>query len=618
MATGDLRALFQDKKLLSLDQIKDGFYDYVMRTLAEIRAEKFNTYSPLGADSPDSFNIQFPCEGKTRDGHLLDLPSALASDIPFENSLNIPYYVGLRYNAIPDQVEANVRLGGKIQYRYLKDFIGELGHPDAVVDLGSGDLQFTVNGVLESGVKHSGRECQVWLDEPVSLSLAFASGTVVYSAPDNKVTVSSYLGQLTPSTDPDDYWVFIPGATVRRNADLRMESEYLPLGVVTGAGAGNTPTVFDSTIQLRFTEIEVEEVEGLPFGDNTYSAEWISAGIGTNPIRFGNNLLVRTAWSYYDYPGTHTYYRLWLFDGAAWTKIREIDTAVEATGRILCAGVYKGEVHTVEYHPADSAYSLWKWNGATWTKIHTFTSPNGYIADMAEYGGELHLLQWNILTNLKTWRWNGSTMTLGLDVAVGTHYYYKIAVAQGRIWFLGSAQTDPNGAPHYYYNGSTYGDSFSESGFKSTFVWNGAGAASGLGRDELRIVGAGNTYPPSYSMEIRSAAGAWRTEIFGWPSGGALRTYDHIRDFGFTVRKQPGAFVMELGMQDFEFDSFSTLFAIGTSLMRFTDPTYAALCKTPQAGGCVYLSTHFERTEDPGGPGERLVIFPKLYRIKNI
>jgi hypothetical protein len=220
----------------------------------------------LAGLAADVFELDISNADRVMDGfgHIMDLSKYLTaigvSELAsfFENALGVPYYVGIRYQNRPYDVERNPR-SSEPEYPWFQDLIGEKGPPDSVSDF-STYIRLVINGILESGVDHSRRTAVVCLNNPVSPddSIAYFTGTVSYGGSTNYIDIpyspgAGPLGQTSPefpiSTDELDYTVFIPGVSWFRNTDISTDDNYAFIGTVTGAGAGNTPTVFDITGQ---------------------------------------------------------------------------------------------------------------------------------------------------------------------------------------------------------------------------------------------------------------------------------------------------------------------------------------------------------------------------------
>lgn len=205
------------------------------------------------AAATDTFTIIGDSDCTDGIGNVLVLDEATepGTAIAFENSNAVQYYVGLEKCERPVGIQNNPRTGAP-EYQYTEEDIGSSGAPTSVADLG-GTIQFNINSVLESGVDHSGRQVMVYLNTPdanaTTEAVAIETLTSTYSAPNNLIETVGTLGQSTVSTTAADYTVIVLGPTVRRNTDLRTVSGVVFLGLVTGGGAGNPPTAFDTDDQ---------------------------------------------------------------------------------------------------------------------------------------------------------------------------------------------------------------------------------------------------------------------------------------------------------------------------------------------------------------------------------
>lgn len=295
MATGDRKVDIYLKKFLPQQQITENFFDYLERQINDTMKRLFTTngvFIPnidgvniFSSSAPDTFDIVTPLEGTDgTQGNQLILDPGEAAQVPFENESGVDYYVGLRFNLLPRETEVNVRTG-ELKYVFLEQSVGELGEPDLVVDDGDETLTLNVDSICEPGVTHAGRKCVVYLKQAQSQAQAFEELDVIWDGTNNKIETTTALGQTigSISTDPSDYQVFLRGPTIRRNTDLRLDDNLLFIGVVTGAGAGNSPTVFDQTDVNNFSlglagiiglfDIEHSLVDG---SHTTITAETIS------------------------------------------------------------------------------------------------------------------------------------------------------------------------------------------------------------------------------------------------------------------------------------------------------------------------------------------------------
>jgi len=259
MATSDRKVDIFLKKFLAQQEITTNFFDY----LEQLTKDLFGIVYPInGVFSPDiatttllsssvidTFTVFTPLTGTDgAQGNLL-IPDPLNfTSVPFQNTAAIPYFIGARFNRVPRESEINVRTG-KIKFTFLEEAIGELADPDSVVDDGDETLTVIVDSVTEAGVSNAGRKVRIWLKDPKSEAQLFEDLTVLWDGSNNKIETTTALGQIVGSisTTASDYQVFLIGPTVKRNTDLRLDSNILFLGIVTGIGLGSSPTGFNQT-----------------------------------------------------------------------------------------------------------------------------------------------------------------------------------------------------------------------------------------------------------------------------------------------------------------------------------------------------------------------------------
>lgn len=248
MSTGDKKTSIYLKKFLPQQQMVDNFLEYLVKRDEENLKLQYPEQgyffgNSMAGSGPDEITAATPSLATDGLGHLMKLDPSQAS-AKFENNLGDTYYVGMRYNVREKDTEVNVRTG-QIEYTFLEDAIGEKGEPDVVIDNGS-TLRLEVDGLFELGVSHAGRQAVVYLKRAVGQADAFYTGLVTFVAGKNVIDTTHLIGQTAGlvSTDPSDYWVFIPGLTIRK-FDIRVDPNYVFLGTVTGVGAGNTPTLGD-------------------------------------------------------------------------------------------------------------------------------------------------------------------------------------------------------------------------------------------------------------------------------------------------------------------------------------------------------------------------------------
>jgi hypothetical protein len=175
----------------------------------------------------------------------------------FENTAAQVYNVSICHCEIPTGVVVNPRTGYP-DYDGWKEYIGMRAEPDAVTDNGDDTITFEIpNSVLEDGVDNKNRVVEVFLKVPqingTTIDIARQRCTVTYSSGKNWITTDSAkgkLGQATISTTASDYYICLIGPNVWKTFDpSSVTTQHVPIGTVTGVGAGSPPTVFTTTAQ---------------------------------------------------------------------------------------------------------------------------------------------------------------------------------------------------------------------------------------------------------------------------------------------------------------------------------------------------------------------------------
>lgn len=278
MATGTIFTKFTPKFTPSSADLYDRWLKYLDKRIVESTGVRydldgvFGNKLVLGSSTNDTFSVSGTEKSTDGLGRIFQVSALDSSEFRFENESGANYDVGFQYASIPVAVTLNTKLAGKPEYTQYKDYLGNEGTPDLIIDSGSGVLQFTVDSICESGVDFSGRTVLVYKKEPdpnaLTEAIAFAKGIVGFNGTSNFVQVG-YFGQTTPSTDIQDYTVVLLGATVKRNSSLQNVPGVFFVGAVTGSGAGTTPSVFDTTNQRTLQS--VNDASGIGYSTN----DWI-------------------------------------------------------------------------------------------------------------------------------------------------------------------------------------------------------------------------------------------------------------------------------------------------------------------------------------------------------
>jgi len=268
MTTGDKFLSMTENRILGVESFKDHLAD-VLKTGAQQSNMKLyhnsGTFWALGlaADGNDKFKLTGFMSGEIDAldglGNFLGLAEnqALCEDVLFENTDSTLYYVALQMARVPGGLFINP-VDGLPTWDYQEEKIGWEGTPNSVVDNGNGTMTFVVNNVTEAGVSHVGRQVAVYklVNHKNALAEAVALETcaVTFSGGNNKITTAGVFGQgAAPSTTAAHYAVVLLGPRVSRGTNLSTLPEWCFVGTVTGAGAGNPPSVFSTSGQNVFS-----------------------------------------------------------------------------------------------------------------------------------------------------------------------------------------------------------------------------------------------------------------------------------------------------------------------------------------------------------------------------
>lgn len=240
-------------RLVGSDDLRDRVLGYIRDRLADLTSRTFGrdgVFSQFTLASPGADMITVAGDGFATDGIGNILEPALCVDgaiefmdnVGFENLNGVTYHVALKYAEIPSGAQQNS--AGHAEFVGVREFIGESGNPDSVVDNGNGTITFVIDSLLES-VKGTPRKAYVWLKVPQSSNSEHKELCTVVWGASNSITTTHTIGQTTVSTDVTKYTVLVPGPTIRKTFDPETAIGYVYIGWVRGAGAGNSPVDFD-------------------------------------------------------------------------------------------------------------------------------------------------------------------------------------------------------------------------------------------------------------------------------------------------------------------------------------------------------------------------------------
>lgn len=305
MTTGDKFVNLCEKRLLGLTSLKDYLLDFMRAQFQELVSRTWDLDGTLGSakvaisgSGNDEFDLDTGKTGTDGNGRFLKTAAAYETNVQFENANSIDYDVALHYAEKPNGINPNPRTA-EPEYVNWEEVVGLRAEPDSVSEV-SGAVHAVVDSVFEAGVSNAGRKCLIFMKVPAegatSEGIAVEECTVQWDSSNNYIeTTTSALGQTAISTTAADYWILALGPTVSRNTDLEAASEYWYIGVVTGAGAGNPPTVFDIADQRLIEKSLATLLENLVYsninnsftgdndfaGDDTKSAGSFSFASGT-------------------------------------------------------------------------------------------------------------------------------------------------------------------------------------------------------------------------------------------------------------------------------------------------------------------------------------------------
>lgn len=183
------------------------------------------------------------CHGTDGQGNQISVAAAdgRITDVPFQNSGGVTYYVGIMTADRPVGVSQDT-VSGQCHYdRHLQE-CGHVAAPSAVVVNGS-TLEFTIQNHINAANDYTGRTAICYLVSPVSPNAAVAIESVTISG--TVATTTGFLGQSTPSTDASDYLILITGPRISRTSIVATTGLAF-VGTTVGAA---TPRTYDTSSQ---------------------------------------------------------------------------------------------------------------------------------------------------------------------------------------------------------------------------------------------------------------------------------------------------------------------------------------------------------------------------------
>ena len=308
MPTGKKKANLFVNRLLSATAMKQHFLDYLVSLNDDVFASLMQGSSGVldsdkiglgsGANNTVSLDATLANKVVVAGGQVItvnDNTTSETADVPFENANGSNYYVGVRYASVPADTVLNAKRGTP-EYSTLLDTFGDKGNPDSVTVSGAGtgsNLRLVLDSLLENGVDHSGRIIRVWMRVPVVGvdAVAIKEYTSQYDAisGNNFIDIpysvaAPPLGQDVSSNPPSstatDYECLVKGISIRKNTDLRLDSNYAFIGIVQGndVGGGAIPVTFDLADQKSVFLITLDKAyDGIGSGaGNTIDVDVIN------------------------------------------------------------------------------------------------------------------------------------------------------------------------------------------------------------------------------------------------------------------------------------------------------------------------------------------------------
>lgn len=303
MATDEQYALLYNKKLLPIDQMGPKLLTYLLNQVRNTASDTFptdatigSTITPVTATGNNRVNIgsSQATVAVTGTGKRIVLGVA---DSRFQ-SYKVPpnaaavYGLAIEQSDVENGIEVNPRTGA-YQYSSFIESPGRKGNPGAVINNGDGTLTLSINTICEASSDHSGQLCRVWLTDTANAgpgpqspnaTIAIQNIAVVYSSPNNNVTIPNWLGQTAPSTSPLDYSIQLIGPTckLKSTEDLQFTAGAFFLGYVTSVASGSPITVIDTSAQnvvsIGLADVDTH-IQNLEANLNTLEASTVVSGM---------------------------------------------------------------------------------------------------------------------------------------------------------------------------------------------------------------------------------------------------------------------------------------------------------------------------------------------------
>ena len=313
MPTDSVMARLWSRKILPIDQFRDGFQEYLRLLAVESVASNFRlpgAFDEAVEVSPDTGHggnrIQIapsnPIYATDGMGNIIVTAAAdtrLAQiKIPPDAGATKVYHVALQVERVEQGVETDPR-SGRYHYREIREEIGYIvGLVDADVDDdGDSTMTFNVNALFDDDTElHVGRTVRIWLKPKEDTSgllgpgpqtdveaVAFEECAVVADSTDNVVHTVGTFGQgATPSTVADHYIVALIGPRVHKSTaspDLMSTDGVVFLAEVTACA---------STDEQEAADIDITEQDPIMYLFGSLG-DVFRVDVGSNKLKLSIN-----------------------------------------------------------------------------------------------------------------------------------------------------------------------------------------------------------------------------------------------------------------------------------------------------------------------------------------
>lgn len=328
MSTSDTYSNFNTQELITKSILKTKFFDYLKKKSIESLSQIYSKQGSLSTAiqvshvDTDYLNTTATLVGTNLAtdgfGNFFDIDSSFAycSSFPIHaTGQNQTFDIGLKYvTGVSFGISGDVGVmtntqSNIVQYTGTREYIGEKGNPNSVTLVGS-DIKLNVNNLCQSAISASGRQCLVYLTNPVSTveAIAIQVLTIAWDGTNNTVTVvSNKLGQTSPSVTVGDYQCIVLGPTIRDQNSLSLNnlSPYFYVGSIR-SGTVSSPVWTVDTTKQNVYEVDFDKISETVDKINktvtvNYAGKTQVPGVKLNPstlftnatgVSYGNNIYI--------------------------------------------------------------------------------------------------------------------------------------------------------------------------------------------------------------------------------------------------------------------------------------------------------------------------------------